>query len=120
MTDETPYPEIRLLGPEQAASPASRARQARAEFRERILATLDLVAVMRDYTPLHRAGRQFRGKCRFHADAAESLWVDPQRAVFKCGTCGAGGTVIDFVQRLLRLDDDAATAYLADLAGIPE
>lgn len=119
MIDETPYPEIRLLGPEEAASPASRARRARVEFRERILAELDIVAVMRDYTPLHRAGRYFCGKCRFHADAAESLWVDPQRAIFKCRTCGAGGTLIDFVQRLLRLDDEAATAYLADLAGIP-
>ena len=39
------------------------------------------------------------GKCPFHDDATPSLIVTPEKNLFHCLGCGAGGTVIDFVMR---------------------
>lgn len=111
-------PWMRIVAPEEAASPEGKAKQARDAFRGRILETLDMTAVMCDYMRLRRQGKQFRGACPFHHDRGESLWVQPERGLFKCFECGAGGTLIQFYQRLECIGEAAATAYLAELAGV--
>ena len=39
------------------------------------------------------------GKCPFHEDKTPSFIVTPEKNLFHCLGCGAGGTVIDFVMR---------------------
>lgn len=48
---------------------------------------------------LRRLGRRLKGLCPFHADAEPSLVVYPREANYFCFGCGAGGDVIDFVER---------------------
>lgn len=118
MDSDGRVPWMRIVTPEEAASPEWKAIQARDAFRRRILETLDMTAVMRDYMRLRQQGQQFRGPCPFHHDRGESLWVQPERGLFKCFECGIGGTLIQFYQRLERIGEAAATAYLAELAGV--
>lgn len=115
-SDDIPW--MRIVTPEEAASPEWEAKQARDAFRRRILETLDMIAVMRDYMRLQPQDRQYSGACPFHHDRGKSLWVQPERGLFKCFECGVGGTLIQFFQRLERIGEAAATAYLAELAGV--
>ena len=111
-------PWVRMVTPEEADSPEWKAKRAREKFRCRILETLNMVAVMGDYVRLRRRGRDYCGSCPFHHDRGESLWVRPDRGIFKCYECGVGGTLIQFFQRLQCIDEAVATAYLAELAGV--
>lgn len=58
-------PWMRIVTPEEAASSEWKARKARDAFRARILETLDMIAVMRDYTRLRPRGRITAGRVRF-------------------------------------------------------
>lgn len=59
-----------------------------------------LAVVLRQYhVPLRRSGRdQYRGCCPIHGgDGREAFHANLTRNIFHCFSCGAGGTVLDFV-----------------------
>ena len=61
---------------------------------------LGLASVLRHYqVSLRRSGRdQYRGRCPLHqGDGREAFHANLTRNVFHCFSCGAGGTVLDFV-----------------------
>jgi hypothetical protein len=62
-------------------------------------ARVDLVLFTGQFTRLRRLGR-LRGLCPFHSERHPSFYVDPDKQVFKCFGCGAGGDVFAFVMRL--------------------
>jgi len=68
---------------------------------EQIKRGTDLAALVRakgiELRP-HGTGH-LAGKCPFHEDATPSFIVTPEKNLFHCLGCGAGGTVIDFVMR---------------------
>lgn len=57
----------------------------------------DFVAIASRYTRLHRAGGQYVGLCPFHAESTPSLYVEPERKIWKCFGCGRGGDVFNFI-----------------------
>ena len=79
---------------------------------------VDIVALVGEYLPLHRAGSKFKALCPFHDDHNPSLELNPERQSFKCWSCGAGGDVFDFVKNYERVDFPEALRMLADRAGI--
>jgi DNA primase len=79
---------------------------------------VDIVALVGDYLPLHRAGSKFKALCPFHNDHNPSLELNPDRQSFKCWSCGAGGDVFDFVQAYERVEFPEALRMLADRAGV--
>jgi DNA primase len=79
---------------------------------------VDIVALVGEYLPLHRAGSKFKALCPFHDDKNPSLEVNPDRQSFKCWSCGAGGDVFDFVKDYERVDFPEALRMLADRAGV--
>jgi DNA primase len=56
----------------------------------------DIVELIGDHVPLKRAGASYVGKCPFHNDTKPSMNVSPQKGIFKCFSCGAGGDIIKF------------------------
>jgi DNA primase catalytic core len=48
---------------------------------------------------LKRAGKDWLGRCPFHADAEASLVVTPGKNLWHCFGCGAGGGPIDWVMK---------------------
>jgi DNA primase len=88
------------------------------EVIEQITAANDIVEVIGGYFPLKRAGAVYKALCPFHQERTPSFTVNPQRQIFKCFGCGAGGTVIRFVMNYENLDFVGAAKKLAERAGI--
>ena len=86
--------------------------------RERVLAATDLVRLIGEHVQLRPKGREFAGLCPFHDDKNPSMQVSPQKQIYKCFSCGAGGTVFDFVMGYHKLTFPEAMKMLADRAGI--
>ena len=89
------------------------------ELIEQIAAANDIVEVVHGYLPeLKRAGSAWRARCPFHVEKTPSFQVNPQRQIFKCFGCGAGGSVFRFVMDYEHVDFVTAAKKLAERAGI--
>ncbi len=84
----------------------------------RVLERTDIAELIGTYTPLKRAGKNFKGLCPFHNEKTPSFVVTPDKQIFHCFGCGVGGNVISFVMKLERLEFPEAVRFLADKAGI--
>ena len=87
-------------------------------LKDRVLEATDIVAIIGERVRLVRKGKDYLGLCPFHPDHKPSMAVSPTKRIFKCWSCGAGGDVIRFVEKLERIDFRAALAKLAERAGI--
>ncbi|CAN5743156.1 hypothetical protein BH23PLA1_BH23PLA1_34310 [soil metagenome] len=83
-----------------------------------IKGALDIVSLVGDYLPLHRAGSKYKALCPFHDDHHPSLELNTERQSFKCWSCGAGGDVFDFVMNYERVEFPEAVRMLAERAGV--
>jgi DNA primase len=90
-----------------------------AETVQRVAEANDIVEVIGSYFPLKRAGTMWRALCPFHREKTPSFNVNPQRQMYKCFGCGAGGDVIRFVREYEHLEFVEAVRKLAQRAGIP-
>jgi DNA primase len=68
---------------------------------------------------LTQRGKNLLGLCPFHADTAPSFTVAPDKGIFHCFGCGAGGNVFSFVMQYHRLSFPEAVQELARRYGIP-
>ena len=62
-------------------------------------ARVDLTEFAGQFTKLRRSRGQFVGLCPFHAERHPSFYVHPEKQIFHCFGCGAGGDVFAFVMR---------------------
>lgn len=85
------------------------------ELRERA----DIVKVVGSYVTLKKNGHRYVGLCPFHNETAPSFSVDEQKQVYHCFGCKAGGSVIQFVMDIERLNFQEAVAFLADQLHMP-
>ncbi|MEM9753681.1 MAG: DNA primase [Planctomycetota bacterium] len=86
--------------------------------RDKVLAASDIVEVVGEHVQLRAKGREYVAVCCFHDDTKPSMYVSPQKQIFKCFACGAGGSVFDFVMKYHKLTFPEAMKYLAERAGI--
>ena len=77
----------------------------------------DIVDVVGHYLQLHRKGKSYVALCPFHDDHSPSMSVSPERQIYKCFVCGAGGNVFSFVQNFEKVSYPEAVARVADLVG---
>ncbi len=85
---------------------------------QQVLERTDIVALINNYTPLKKAGRNFKALCPFHNEKSSSFVVNPDKQIFHCFGCGVGGNAIGFLMRQERLDFPNAVRQLADKCGI--
>ncbi|MDZ7360544.1 MAG: DNA primase [candidate division KSB1 bacterium] len=79
----------------------------------------DVVAVVSDYVTLNKkVGHNFFGLCPFHPEKSPSFSVNPDKQIFHCFGCGAGGNVFTFIQRQQGVSFPEAVRLLAKRAGI--
>ncbi len=78
----------------------------------------DIVEVIGSYITLKRAGSAFKALCPFHKEKTPSFSVNPERQIFHCFGCGAGGDVFRFVMQNEGMDFPAAAEMLANRVGI--
>jgi DNA primase len=85
---------------------------------DEINARLPITDVVGRYVKLKKAGRNFLGLCPFHAERTPSFTVSPDKNMFYCFGCKAGGDAVSFVSRIEGLTYFEALQQLAKEAGI--
>src|SRR5882724_8305782 len=83
-----------------------------------VIGRSDIVTIIGNYTALKKAGRNFKALCRFHNEKTPSFVVNPDRQIFHCFGCGAGGNVVGFLMRQEHLEFPEAVRFLASKAGV--
>ncbi len=78
----------------------------------------NIVEVVSAYVRLIPAGKSYKALCPFHQEKDPSFYVSPEKGVWHCFGCNAGGDVIDFIQRIEGLTFTEAVARLARQLGI--
>jgi DNA primase len=78
----------------------------------------DIVEVISKYLPLAKAGRNYKGNCPFHNEKTPSFMVSPDKQIFHCFGCSAGGNVFSFLMKQENISFPEAVEMLADKAGV--
>ena len=86
---------------------------------EQVRAASDIVEIIGGYFPLKRAGGNHVALCPFHKEKSPSFNVNPQRQIYHCFGCHAGGDVFKFIQEYEHIGFFDAVKRLAERAGIP-
>jgi len=79
---------------------------------------IDIVELISEYFPLKKTGRNFKALCPFHSETAPSFVVSPERQIFKCFGCGAGGDIFGFLMQMEGMEFNEALRILAKRAGV--
>lgn len=85
---------------------------------EQVREAADIVEVVQQYFPLTKAGKDFRARCPFHEDKDPSFYVVPDKQIYHCFGCGAGGNVFNFLMQYENLTFRDALEILAKRYGI--
>ncbi len=78
----------------------------------------DIVDLISEYINLKRTGQNYKGLCPFHNEKTPSFVVSPDKQIYHCFGCGAGGDVISFVVNYKNMDFKEALEELASRANI--
>jgi len=85
---------------------------------ERTREATDIVELLSQYLPLKRAGKNYVALCPFHSEKKPSFNVSPERQIYHCFGCGAGGNVYTFMMEMEKVAFPEAVRMLAKKAGI--
>ncbi|MCL6449744.1 MAG: DNA primase [Acetobacteraceae bacterium] len=85
----------------------------------RVRDRVDIVGLIGEYVQLRKAGKNFVGLCPFHQERTPSFSVSPDKQMFYCFGCQAGGDVFNFLMKKENLTFPEALELLARRAGVP-
>ena len=85
---------------------------------EQIRNANDVAEVIGSYFQLKRAGGSFKALCPFHKEKSPSFHVNPQRQIYHCFGCGAGGDVFRFIMQYENVDFGTAARILGERVGM--
>lgn len=88
------------------------------ELIEEIRNSNDIVDIISQYVVLKRSGRNYFGLCPFHKEKSPSFSVSPDKQIFHCFGCGAGGNVFHFISKIENVNFIESVQILADRVGI--
>ena len=88
------------------------------ELIEEVRNSNDIVDIISQYVVLKRSGRNYFGLCPFHKEKSPSFSVSPDKQIFHCFGCGAGGNVFHFVSKIEIVNFAESMQILSDRAGI--
>jgi len=86
--------------------------------RNRVLEAVDIVRLIGEDTRLTPKGRDFVGLCPFHDDSSPSMRVVPEKQMYWCFPCGAGGSAFDWMMNRHKMTFPEALKHLAEWAGV--
>lgn len=78
----------------------------------------DIVDIVSDAVMLKKAGKNYVGLCPFHAEKTPSFSVSPEKQIYYCFGCGAGGNAFSFVMAHEGMSFPEAARSLARRYGI--
>ncbi len=85
---------------------------------EEVRTRTDVVAVVSDTVVLKKSGTNFKGLCPFHSEKTPSFTVSPEKQIYHCFGCGAGGNAFKFLMETQNISFVEAVKSLAAKAQI--
>ena len=83
-----------------------------------ILNATDIVDLVSDAVTLKKSGKNYFGLCPFHSEKTPSFSVNPNKQIFYCFGCGAGGDAFSFLMKHQGVSFPEAATLLARKAGV--
>ncbi|WP_413308712.1 DNA primase [Bacillus sp. 1P10SD] len=80
---------------------------------DQVRQAVDIVEIISDYVQLKKQGRNYFGLCPFHGESTPSFSVSPDKQIYHCFGCGAGGNVFSFLMELDGMSFQEAAIKLA-------
>jgi DNA primase len=75
--------------------------------------------IVKRYVPtLKKSGKNFTGLCPFHKEKTPSFSVTPDKQIFYCYGCHAGGNIFSFISKIEGLTFPESVKFVGDLVGI--
>lgn len=88
------------------------------QFIDEVQSRTDIAELISSYLPLKKTGRNFKALCPFHGEKTPSFVVSPQKQIFHCFGCGAGGGVFQFLTLIEKITFPEAVEVLAKRLGL--
>jgi len=85
---------------------------------ENLKSHLDVVDIISQFIELKKSGANFKACCPFHGEDTPSFVVSPQKQIYHCFGCGAGGDSIKFVMEYEKLSYPEAIEKLASMSNV--
>jgi len=85
---------------------------------DRVRDSADILDVVNQYVDLKRRGRNYFGLCPFHQEKTPSFSVAPDKGIYHCFGCGAGGNAINFIMEHEKLSFVESVKSLGERYGI--
>lgn len=64
---------------------------------EEIRTRIDIVEIVSDHVLIKKHGKYYKGLCPFHPEKTPSFTVTPDKGIYHCFGCGAGGNAFAFL-----------------------
>ncbi len=85
---------------------------------EEIRANTDVVDLISGYVQLRKRGRNYIGLCPFHNEKTPSFTVSPEKQIYHCFGCHAGGNAYKFLMEYKNISFVESVQELAENLGI--
>ncbi|TPE69112.1 DNA primase [Halalkalibacterium halodurans] len=85
---------------------------------EEIRRSVDILDVIGEYVQLKKQGRNYIGLCPFHGENTPSFSVSPDKQLYHCFGCGAGGNAFTFLEQIEGFTFVEAVETLAKRANV--
>ncbi len=80
---------------------------------------VDIVDLIGEYVQLKKQGRNYFGLCPFHGENSPSFSVSPEKQIFHCFGCGAGGNIFTFLMDIEGYNFVESAKVLAEKGNVP-
>ncbi|WP_047396414.1 DNA primase [Exiguobacterium sp. ZWU0009] len=84
------------------------------EIVDQVRQATDIVELISERVELKKQGNRYSGLCPFHSEKSPSFSVSPDKGMYYCFGCGAGGNAITFVMETEGMSFKEAVSKLAD------
>ncbi len=85
---------------------------------DEIRKNVDIVDVIQSYIPLTKIGKNYRGLCPFHNDSSPSMYVSPDKQIYRCFSCGQSGNAFSFVRDYEKVSFIDAVRKVCKISGL--
>ncbi len=89
------------------------------DFSNEVFTRANIVRIASDYIKLKKQGNRYLALCPFHKEKTPSFSISPDKNLYYCFGCGAGGNIFNLVMELENVEFKESVKIIAEKSGIP-